>query len=171
MQQIMQIRLPIPLRIGIESQIHPRQFAREPLAAFIARRVWAVSDTGKTNVAMLTVAREIGQHIYNGVLHKEDFKIIYVAPMKALAAEVVEKFGSRLGKLGITVKELTGDMQLTKQELTNTQVCAGRRVGLRPDSCGGAEQSTRVPPGSKSLQSLGSIASLRSSSPRPRNGT
>ncbi len=73
-------------------------------------------------MAMLTVAREIGQHIYNGVLHKEDFKIIYVAPMKALAAEVVEKFGSRLSKLGITVKELTGDMQLTKQELSNTQV-------------------------------------------------
>ena len=121
-------------------------------------------------MAMLTVAREIGQHIYNGVLHKEDFKIIYVAPMKALAAEVVEKFGSRLGKLGITVKELTGDMQLTKQELTNTQVCAGRRIGLRA-SLRGTEPSTGVPRGSKSLQSFGSVASLRSSSPRPRNGT
>ena len=49
-------------------------------------------------------------------------QIIYVAPMKALAAEMVANFGSRLQPLGITVRELTGDMQLTKREITNTQV-------------------------------------------------
>ena len=37
-----------------------------------------------------------------------DFKIVYVAPMKALAAEIVEKMGKRLAWLGIQVRELTG---------------------------------------------------------------
>ena len=42
--------------------------------------------------------------------------------MKALAAEMVRNFGTRLAPLGITVRELTGDMQLTKTEIKNTQV-------------------------------------------------
>ena len=42
--------------------------------------------------------------------------------MKALAAEMVANFGQRLQHLGILVKELTGDMQLTKTEIKNTQV-------------------------------------------------
>lgn len=50
-------------------------------------------------------------------------QIIYVAPMKALAAEMVQNFGKRLASLGISVRELTGDMQLTKTEILKTQVC------------------------------------------------
>ena len=50
-------------------------------------------------------------------------QIIYVAPMKALAAEMVQNFGKRLASLGISVRELTGDMQLTKAEILKTQVC------------------------------------------------
>lgn len=42
--------------------------------------------------------------------------------MKALAAEMVRTFGKRLASLGVTVRELTGDMQLTKTEIHNTQV-------------------------------------------------
>lgn len=42
--------------------------------------------------------------------------------MKALAAEMVQNFGKRLACLGITVRELTGDMQLTKSEILKTQV-------------------------------------------------
>jgi antiviral helicase SLH1 len=42
------------------------------------------------------------------VCMKDDFKIVYVAPMKALASEVVEKMGKRLSWLGIQVRELTG---------------------------------------------------------------
>ena len=49
-------------------------------------------------------------------------QVIYVAPMKALAAEMVRNFGSRLAPLGVLVKELTGDMQLTKAEIHKTQV-------------------------------------------------
>ena len=52
----------------------------------------------------------------------DDFKIVYVAPMKALAAEMTRNFSDRLSPLGIIVKELTGDMQLTKRQLTETQI-------------------------------------------------
>ena len=48
--------------------------------------------------------------------------MVYVAPMKALAAEMVRNFGRRLAPLGIAVRELTGDIQLTKQEIQSTQV-------------------------------------------------
>ena len=37
--------------------------------------------------------------------------------MKALAAEMVSNFGRKLAPLGIVVRELTGDMQLTKSEV------------------------------------------------------
>ena len=42
--------------------------------------------------------------------------------MKALASEMTKTFGKKLQGLGITVRELTGDMQLTKQEISLTQM-------------------------------------------------
>lgn len=54
----------------------------------------------------------------------DKFKVVYVAPMKALAGEMVANFGKRLAPLGISVRELTGDMQLTKKEILSTQVAA-----------------------------------------------
>ena len=42
--------------------------------------------------------------------------------MKALAAEMTANFARKLGSLKITVKELTGDMQLTKAEILQTQI-------------------------------------------------
>jgi activating signal cointegrator complex subunit 3 len=71
---------------------------------------------------MLTILHELKQHISQGVVRKDEFKIVYVAPMKALAAEMVRNFGQRLGGLGITVQELTGDMQLSKAEILKTQM-------------------------------------------------
>lgn len=44
------------------------------------------------------------------------------APMKALAAEIVRKVGKRLQWLSIKVRELTGDMQMTKAEIAETQI-------------------------------------------------
>ncbi|KAJ3020927.1 UNVERIFIED_CONTAM: activating signal cointegrator 1 complex subunit [Siphonaria sp. JEL0065] len=90
--------------------------------------VCAPTGAGKTDVAMLTILRCIGQHRKHGFIMKNEFKIVYVAPMKALAAEVVSKFSKRLGGseaeggLGLIVKELTGDMQLTKAEIAATQM-------------------------------------------------
>ncbi|KAL9254447.1 DExH-box ATP-dependent RNA helicase DExH14-like protein [Drosera capensis] len=84
--------------------------------------VCAPTGAGKTNIAMIAILHEIGQHFKDGYLHKEKFKIVYVAPMKALAAEVTSAFSHRLAPLNMTVKELTGDMQLSKHELEETQM-------------------------------------------------
>jgi activating signal cointegrator complex subunit 3 len=84
--------------------------------------ICAPTGAGKTNIAMLTVVNQIKKHFVEGVLRKDEFKIVYIAPMKALAAEMVENFSKRLEPLGIVVKELTGDMQLSKQEILETQM-------------------------------------------------
>lgn len=56
---------------------------------------------------MLTACTATTSHRF-GVIQKAEFKIVYVAPMKALAAEVTANFGRRLAPLGLVVKELTG---------------------------------------------------------------
>lgn len=101
----------------IQSRIYHRAFqSNENLL------VCAPTGAGKTNIAMITILREIGQHRNFGVIQKTEFKIVYVAPMKALASEMTNTFSKRLAPLGILVKELTGDMQLTKRELNETQM-------------------------------------------------
>ncbi|OSX59244.1 hypothetical protein POSPLADRAFT_1048584 [Postia placenta MAD-698-R-SB12] len=85
---------------------------------------------GKTDVAMLAILRVLDQHrgpakgssSLASTINRDKFKIIYVAPMKALASEIVRKLGRRLKWLSITVRELTGDMQLTKKEIAETQI-------------------------------------------------
>ncbi|OOF92952.1 hypothetical protein ASPCADRAFT_209610 [Aspergillus carbonarius ITEM 5010] len=94
--------------------------------------ICAPTGAGKTDAAMLTILNAIGKNTVPNPIEQpeatefavqvEDFKIIYVAPMKALAAEVTEKLGKRLAWLGIKVRELTGDMQLTKREIVETQI-------------------------------------------------
>ena len=84
--------------------------------------VCAPTGAGKTNVAMLTIVQCIKQHIEAGIIKRDKFKIVYVAPMKALAAEMTSGFGKRLEPLGISVRELTGDTSLTKTEIANTQM-------------------------------------------------
>ncbi len=49
---------------------------------------------------MISVLREISLNMRHGVIQKADFKIVYVAPMKALAAEVTSNFSKRLEPLG-----------------------------------------------------------------------
>lgn len=57
-----------------------------------------------------------------GGIALDAFKIVYVAPMKALVQEMVTNFGKRLEAFGINVRELTGDQQLTKQQIADTQL-------------------------------------------------
>jgi replicative superfamily II helicase len=73
---------------------------------------------------MLTLLQLIGMHrdASTGRIDKEAIKAVYIAPMKALAQEVVAKFSERLAPLGLVVKEFTGDMQLTKQEVADSQL-------------------------------------------------
>ena len=58
----------------------------------------------------------------NGRFDIKNFKIVYIAPMKALVTEVVGNFQKRLDSFGITVKELTGDINLTKAQIDETQI-------------------------------------------------
>ena len=86
--------------------------------------VCAPTGSGKTNVAMLTMLREIGKYRDpdTGNVDLDSFKIVYIAPLKALVQEQVRNFGDRLRDYGMTVSELTGDRQLTKQQIAETQV-------------------------------------------------
>ena len=94
--------------------------------------VCAPTGAGKTDAAMLTILNTISHNVIPNpivesdatefVVRSEDFKIVYVAPMKALASEITGKLGKRLAWLGIQVRELTGDMHLTKKEIVQTQI-------------------------------------------------
>lgn len=46
----------------------------------------------------------------DGSIEKNKFKIIYIAPMKALVSELVGNFSRRLADYKLVVRELTGDM-------------------------------------------------------------
>ncbi|KAJ2920149.1 hypothetical protein MD484_g373, partial [Candolleomyces efflorescens] len=91
--------------------------------------VAAPTGAGKTDVALLTILRVLDQYRTNDphiplheAINTSAFKIIYVAPMKALASEITRKFSKRLRWLSIQVRELTGDMQMSKAEIAQTQV-------------------------------------------------
>ncbi len=71
--------------------------------------VCAPTGAGKTNIALLAMLQTISNHISNGIIEKDKFKIVYIAPMKALVNEIVGNFSKRLEPLGLTVRELTGD--------------------------------------------------------------
>lgn len=94
--------------------------------------ICAPTGAGKTDAAMLAILNTVGNNITPNpfddlkagdfVVNSDDFKIVYVAPMKALAAEITGKLGKRLAWLGIQVREFTGDMHLTKKEVVQTQI-------------------------------------------------
>ncbi|KAI8397569.1 DEAD/DEAH box helicase [Nakaseomyces glabratus] len=89
--------------------------------------ICAPTGAGKTDIALLTILNTIKQYSEMGPsgdidIQYDDFKIIYVAPLKALAAEIVDKFSRKLAPFDVMVRELTGDMQLTKAEILSTQV-------------------------------------------------
>ncbi len=83
----------------------------------------APTGAGKTNVAVLTILREIGKHVDSeGLIKADEFKVIYVAPMKSLVQEMVGNFTKRLSSYNIRVGELTGDSQMSKEQIAETQI-------------------------------------------------
>ena len=61
--------------------------------------VAAPTGAGKTNIALMTILREVSQHVDTDMNSKGPWsmkdkttKIVYIAPLKALAAEIVGKF-------------------------------------------------------------------------------
>ncbi|XP_048003797.1 putative U5 small nuclear ribonucleoprotein 200 kDa helicase [Leguminivora glycinivorella] len=85
--------------------------------------VCAPTGAGKTNVALLCILREVGKHVNDdGTVNASDFKMIYVAPMRSLVQEMVGNFSKRLAAYNMKVSELTGDHQLTREQIEATQL-------------------------------------------------
>ncbi|GAA5949316.1 hypothetical protein JCM21900_005602 [Sporobolomyces salmonicolor] len=93
--------------------------------------VCAPTGAGKTDVALLTILRCLSNLASTPLTSMSgppklpppsQYKIIYVAPLKALAAEITLKFAKRLAWAGVKCRELTGDMKLTKKEVDETGV-------------------------------------------------
>ena len=64
--------------------------------------VCAPTGAGKTNIAMLAILQCLSQRRkQNGRIDIKTFKIIYIAPMKALVTEIVGNFQKRLADYGI----------------------------------------------------------------------
>lgn len=83
----------------------------------------APTGAGKTNVALLAVCRLVNewkQMPNPPPLPK--FKVVYLAPMKALVSEIVEKFSKKLEPLLVSVREFTGDISIPRKELESVNV-------------------------------------------------
>ncbi|KAH6906126.1 Sec63 Brl domain-containing protein [Coprinopsis sp. MPI-PUGE-AT-0042] len=102
----------------IQSKLYPVAFGTdEPIL------LCAPTGAGKTNVAMLTILNELAKYRNEDDTYNLDaFKIVYIAPMKALVAEMVGNFATRLAPYGVKVGELTGDSQMNKQQIAETQI-------------------------------------------------
>jgi pre-mRNA-splicing helicase BRR2 len=67
--------------------------------------VCAPTSAGKTNIALLAILRTISQYMDDANnIDLTKFKIVYIAPMKALVAEITGNLSNRLKSLGICVK-------------------------------------------------------------------
>jgi pre-mRNA-splicing helicase BRR2 len=83
----------------------------------------APTGAGKTNVALLCMLKQLADcRREDGTFDLDSMKIVYIAPMKALVQECVLTFGKKLAPFGVTVKELSGDQNLTRQQIQETQV-------------------------------------------------
>ncbi|KAG5640834.1 hypothetical protein DXG03_006882 [Asterophora parasitica] len=109
----------VPKLNRVQSKLYPIAFGTdEPIL------LCAPTGAGKTNVAMLTILSELAKHRdeETGTFDLDSFKIVYIAPMKALVQEMVGNFTARLSVFGMKVGELTGDSQMTKQQIAETQI-------------------------------------------------
>ncbi|GLJ40929.1 hypothetical protein SUGI_0846720 [Cryptomeria japonica] len=89
--------------------LHLRNEATDQDALFIAENflLCAPTCTGKTNVALLIILHQIAlNRNAGGSIDLNKLKIVYVAPMKALVAELVGDLSHLLQSYGITVREL-----------------------------------------------------------------
>ena len=84
----------------------------------------APTGAGKTNVAMLAIMNVLKQYWNESKeqLEYSNFKIVYIAPMKALVQEVVKSFSVRLNPLGLNVRELSGDVSISRELMADTHV-------------------------------------------------
>lgn len=104
----------------IQSKVYPSAFLSDDNILLCAP-----TGAGKTNVAMLTILRVLGNYRdeKTGKFDLRSFKAVYVAPLKALVSEQMREFQRRLtAQFGVVVNELTGDLSLSQKEITETQI-------------------------------------------------
>ena len=104
----------------VQSKVFPVAFCE----FFENMLICAPTGAGKTNIAMLTIMNVVSQAVDEptGQIDLSQFKIVYIAPMKALVQEVVKSFSLRLNPLGIQVGELSGDANIGREQMAKTQV-------------------------------------------------
>lgn len=106
----------------IQSEIYRRALRNSDKSLLIC----APTGAGKTNIAVLAMLREILKYPREDEsgFEKDKFKIIYVAPIKALVQEIVENFKQKLGgePYNLNVRELTGDSQLNEKQISEAQI-------------------------------------------------
>ena len=76
----------------------------------------APTGAGKTNVALMTILREVSKHInLDGTINTSEFKVIYIAPMRSLVQEMVMNFSkvSSLKQYSLFVSFLTLEVHQT----------------------------------------------------------
>jgi pre-mRNA-splicing helicase BRR2 len=73
---------------------------------------------------MLAILNEMSKHFDpdTKTIDLALFKVVYIAPMKALVQEMVGSFSKRLKPYDMEAGELTGDSQLTKQQITQASI-------------------------------------------------
>lgn len=72
-----------------------------------------MQGAGKTNVALMAMLREIGKHInLDGTINLDDFKIIYIAPMRSLVQEMVGSFSKVRVVLCLTLNSVVNGAPL-----------------------------------------------------------
>jgi len=83
----------------------------------------APTSSGKTNVALMCILNQLGNYRRDdGSFDLAAFKIVYIAPMKALVQECVQSFGKKLAPFGMNVRELSGDQSLTFAQIQDTHL-------------------------------------------------
>lgn len=107
----------------IQSAVYPAALQRKEANLLVC----APTGAGKTNIAMLAILAAMEDHVESIVdskvtVNTSGFKVVYIAPMKALVAEVVSSFSIRLKPYGINVRELSGDVHLTREQIGDTQM-------------------------------------------------
>lgn len=131
----------------IKMNLKPNEPDEELLDDFDNEDGEVFSVSNKNNKKKLdNIKKKYPDNITPKNIDKTNFKIIYIAPMKALAQEVVTKFQERLKPLNLIVKEYTGDMQLTKQEISeaNILVCTPEKYDVATRKGGDGSLITMV---------------------------
>ncbi|CAD7931404.1 unnamed protein product [Amoebophrya sp. A25] len=107
----------------VQSKVYPVAFKEFHENMLIC----APTGAGKTNIALLAILNVLMANVRKteegeAVVESDKFKIVYIAPMKALVQQLVGFFAQRFERYGLSVGELSGDSSLSKEQIARTQI-------------------------------------------------